>query len=210
MKSQTNKFYKVSNLSGISLKAGPELVDAIHAGTIPKDSLIKISEERDVILRRLKLADGRGWTSLVHADGGMPCLAIVRNKVYSVVYPTGAPVRTGLDLSSPVVTILPPGAVVEVSEEAHNNQNIRRLRLADGSGWTSLVDTDGQSVLIEISTSGSSFSVVEPRNSQVKAQSIYSTNGCSGKGVQYSEFGRRTHSKAYTGQWTSDIFDCLE
>ena len=40
-----------------------------------------------------------------------------------------------------------PGGVVSVSETAADSQGLQRVRLADGSGWTSLVDTDGAPVL---------------------------------------------------------------
>ena len=67
--------------------------------------------------------------------------------LYRVVNPRGAPVRDGLELSSPVARTEAPGGVVSVSETAADSQGLQRVRLADGSGWTSLVDTDGAPVL---------------------------------------------------------------
>lgn len=61
--------------------------------------------------------------------------------LHRVVYHQGAPVRSGTELSSPVVKILPCGDIVNVTESVIIANNITRLRLADGSGWSKFLQS---------------------------------------------------------------------
>lgn len=68
---------------------------------------------------------------------------------FRVVCGDGAVVRTGLDLSSAKVTILPPGTLFGSVEQRPNSQNVMRVRvrLGDNSGWVSLRRIDGEPIL---------------------------------------------------------------
>jgi hypothetical protein len=61
---------------------------------------------------------------------------------YRVVYPGGALVRSGVELSSSVVGTIPAGELIVVTEKRFSNtpsyRCVPRLKLGDGSGWISM------------------------------------------------------------------------
>jgi hypothetical protein len=60
---------------------------------------------------------------------------------FRVVYPGGALVRSGVELSSSVVGTIPAGSSIIVTEKRFSNtpsyRCVPRLKLGDGSGWIS-------------------------------------------------------------------------
>ena len=81
-----------------------------------------------------------------------PCRVLSQH--YAVVYPGGAPVRAGIELSTPIIGSLHESALVGVRRIVLNSQGIPRVRLADRSGWSSLVDTDGVPIMAEGGVAG--------------------------------------------------------
>lgn len=77
------------------------------------------------------------FAASLNATDGVPVLESFAG-FYRVVYPQGAPVRSGPELSSPIEKTLPFGSTVEVLESVFIAENIVRFRLADGGGWSKL------------------------------------------------------------------------
>lgn len=69
-------------------------------------------------------------------------------EMYKVVYPGGAVVRSGVEMTSAQVAALPCGATFEVLERRVNEQGITRLRTK--VGWTSDRARDGEVLAVPI------------------------------------------------------------
>ena len=210
-----NKFHRIVYGSGAPVRSGLELSSSI-VEIIPKGFIIKVSEEafNSQGTRRLRIADGRGWTSAQDIDGRNVAL-FISHKLFTVVYSSGALVRSGLELSSPAVTTLPKGSHIEISEEVVNSNGIQRLKLADGRGWTSLRDTEGTEVVIEIPLDGTTFCcfgdpVVTQKPNLISDPTSVFTSATSGLLFPAVPASNTTSlSPNPQGSWKHELCDCF-
>lgn len=68
--------------------------------------------------------------------------------MYKVVYPGGAVVRSGVEMTSEQVAALPCGSTFEVLERRINEQGITRLKTM--VGWTSDRARDGEQLSVPV------------------------------------------------------------
>jgi hypothetical protein len=124
-----------------------------HLSTISYGSIVDSSEKKfnEMGLARLRISSG--WISeMLNPLSGqtgkiaelVPLLVPLR---YRVIIPEGALVRRGIELSSPVVQVIPCGEYVDIIEKKWSDHPsaccVPRLRLLNRTGWISLRTVKG-------------------------------------------------------------------
>jgi hypothetical protein len=145
--SQAAFLYRVVCDDGAYVRAGLEL-SSRHLYTVGSQSLVEITERcvNAQGLARLRTADG--WISeMLNPLSGqrgpiVEQLPLEQPLKFRIVFPGGALVRSGVELSSSVVGTIPAGQEIVVTEKRFSNtpsyRCVPRLKLGDGSGWISL------------------------------------------------------------------------
>jgi len=139
--------YRVVCEDGAYVRAGLEL-SSRHLYTIASQSTVEVLERCVNVqgLARLRTADG--WISeMLNPLSGQrgPIVEVVPLQhplQFRIVFPGGALVRSGIELSSSVVGTIPVGHEIIVTDKRYSNtpsyRCVPRLKLADGSGWISV------------------------------------------------------------------------
>ena len=70
--------------------------------------------------------------------------------------------RLGLESSTEKSRILNHGAIIETSEEKLSSESILRVRLKDGTGWTTFVTSEGVKCLEELDAVSAAAVVITP------------------------------------------------
>lgn len=139
--------YRVVCEDGAYVRAGLEL-SSRHLYTIGSQSTVEVLERcvNNQGLSRLRTADG--WISeMLNPLSGqrgpiVEPVPLQHPLKFRVVFPGGALVRSGVELSSGVVGTIPVGHEIVVTDKRFSNtpsyRCVPRLKLADGSGWISM------------------------------------------------------------------------
>ena len=96
----------------------------------------------------------------------------VTSEFYEVVWNGRVEIRQGVEMDSPVVSLVQVGSVLEIVEEVMTAAGHRRGRLADGRGWISIVDADGDTILRECMRPFVAGATVVPGEIDIKSPSI--------------------------------------
>lgn len=153
--------YRIVSQNGAFVRATSEL-NSQHLRTLPKGAIVTVVERqmvrvdsggRSALIPRLRITDElsgvpSGWISEIfnplsqergNIAEALPMFTPLR---YRVTYDTGAIVRGGLELNSPVVRVVPLHGTIIIDAKTFTDsppsRNVQRLRLQDGSGWVSL------------------------------------------------------------------------
>jgi len=138
--------YRVVCEDGAYVRAGLEL-SSRHLYTIASQSTVEVLERCVNIqgLARLRTADG--WISeMLNPLSGQrgPIVEVVPLQhplKFRILFPGGALVRSGIEISTSVVGTIPVGQEIIVTDKRYSDtpshRCVPRLKLADGSGWIS-------------------------------------------------------------------------
>ncbi len=139
--------YRVVCEDGAYVRTGLEL-SSPHLYTVASQTVVEVLERCVNVqgLARLRIADG--WISeMLNPLSGQrgPIVEQVPMEhplKFRIVFPGGALVRSGVELSSGVVGTIPAGQEIVVTEKRFSNtpsyRCVPRLKLADSSGWISM------------------------------------------------------------------------